>query len=255
MSDSISAHKLIESIDTIEKLFPICDKSYYKEIKLWIQNSQKFLFHDFILPKNHKVKNLIFTKLPFPFCYYEIRYKSDSRPLILLLRNHENGIIGDIARKNKFGLIEPQGLSYYFENYGNKLKIKMGFSNKYSKYLFSISELEDDCKKAIATVCFLNSFLSCSNIKTERNTPKKKINKIRTKKNKIPFFSYYTLKLDKNINNKKTNNEVVNSKKSPRIHFRRGHIRQLLNGKNIWVQHCVVGNKKNGIIHKGYEIV
>jgi hypothetical protein len=41
---------------------------------------------------------------------------------------------------------------------------------------------------------------------------------------------------------------------SPRLHDRRGHLRRLANGKNVWVKSCKVGDASKGAIFHDYAI-
>jgi len=41
---------------------------------------------------------------------------------------------------------------------------------------------------------------------------------------------------------------------SPALHLRRGHARQYSPGLYTWVQPCIVGNKKDGLVHKDYAV-
>ena len=41
---------------------------------------------------------------------------------------------------------------------------------------------------------------------------------------------------------------------SPRLHDRRGHLRRLQSGKNVWVKPCKVGDANKGIVFKDYQI-
>lgn len=41
---------------------------------------------------------------------------------------------------------------------------------------------------------------------------------------------------------------------SPRLHDRRGHLRRLKNGKNVWVKACKVGDAIKGAVWHDYEI-
>lgn len=41
---------------------------------------------------------------------------------------------------------------------------------------------------------------------------------------------------------------------SPRLHDRRGHLRRLRTGKNVWVRACKVGNAANGTVFHDYEV-
>ena len=40
-----------------------------------------------------------------------------------------------------------------------------------------------------------------------------------------------------------------------RQHLRRGHVRNLSDGRRIWVNSCVVGNPEKGRIEKGYRVL
>jgi hypothetical protein len=101
---------------------------------------------------------------------------------------------------------------------------------------------------------FLN-ILSCKNIKTKKIGSNKK--KSRAKK---PLFSYYVLQ----ITSGKESVDSSGSKNlwSNRVHLCRGHIKTYtaekpLFGKiigNIWVPPHARGNKKEGVIHKDYDI-
>jgi hypothetical protein len=41
---------------------------------------------------------------------------------------------------------------------------------------------------------------------------------------------------------------------SPRLHDRRGHLRRLRSGKNVWVKPCKVGDPTKGIVWKDYVL-
>lgn len=41
---------------------------------------------------------------------------------------------------------------------------------------------------------------------------------------------------------------------SPRLHDRRGHLRRLRSGKNVWVRDCKVGDPSKGIVFHDYKI-
>lgn len=41
---------------------------------------------------------------------------------------------------------------------------------------------------------------------------------------------------------------------SPRLHDRRGHLRRLRGGKNVWVRPCKVGDASLGAVFHDYEV-
>lgn len=98
---------------------------------------------------------------------------------------------------------------------------------------------------------FLN-FLNCKNVTRTENKPPERLAKARQKRGKQPFFSYWTLDLDKETKQKAES--LGGTHLSPRMHLRRGHPRQYAPEKWCWVQPCVVGKKEDGIVHKDYAL-
>lgn len=94
--------------------------------------------------------------------------------------------------------------------------------------------------------------LSCANVKTEDHAAPKFINSKRVAKGKLPFFSYKTLHLAWEVNDK--GEPQGGSHASPRLHFRRAHMRTLADGRRVMVQQCLVGDKSKGIITKEYAV-
>ncbi len=94
--------------------------------------------------------------------------------------------------------------------------------------------------------------LGCSNVITETNPAPQALNKKRAKAGKLPIFEYKTLHI--NVPGVRVEGRPLGgTHASPRVHLRRGHVRNLDNGKRVWVQACVVGSQ-HGMIHKDYKI-
>lgn len=92
--------------------------------------------------------------------------------------------------------------------------------------------------------------LQCNNVVAIENKPSR-VASMLAKSKKKPLFSTWTLHL------KQGNGESRNlggTHSPPRLHLRRGHIREYKPGKYTWVQACVVGRKELGIIHKDYAV-
>lgn len=94
--------------------------------------------------------------------------------------------------------------------------------------------------------------LRCVNVAVVDHPAPEKLNAKREARGKMPLFSFKTLALAV-PNIRRTGVELGGSHASPRIHLRRGHIRQLGDGRSVWVQSCVVGSK-HGVIHKDYRL-
>lgn len=96
--------------------------------------------------------------------------------------------------------------------------------------------------------------LSCSNIEYIDNPAPRFINEKRMKKGKAPFYTYKTLHIKIGDNENAQTVPGSGSHASPRMHLRRGHVRTLSDGRKIWVQHCIVGSKDDGIVEKDYML-
>lgn len=111
-----------------------------------------------------------------------------------------------------------------------------------------------DTSRETSAITQLCSALNCSNVKTNLLRPPTGMNFKRGKRKKTPFFEYKVLEL-MNDNGQYNSKSGHGSHASPRLHFRRGHPRWYKNkAKPIWVTHCVVGNKKNGLLVKDYAV-
>lgn len=98
--------------------------------------------------------------------------------------------------------------------------------------------------------------MTCKNVGFENiYTEDKNLNQRRINKGKIPFYETKVLTIDTHheINNE-TEEIKFDVKSCKKQHLRRGHIRRLKKGVNIWVNACVVGSKKLGLINKTYKV-
>lgn len=104
---------------------------------------------------------------------------------------------------------------------------------------------------AIATLGKFLSALNCTNVLKVENRPPKIKRRMQASKAKLAKYSYWTLQLD--LGQMKERQEHGGTHSSPRIHLRRGHVRQYAPGKYTWVQAHVVGDKGRGIVMKDYS--
>ena len=95
--------------------------------------------------------------------------------------------------------------------------------------------------------------LNCTNTSRVEHPAPKLISAKRAAKGKQPLFSYWTLRLPGGSEG--DGPPLGGTHASPRIHLRRGHIRQYAPGKYTWVDACVVGNKQAGMVAKDYALV
>lgn len=80
-----------------------------------------------------------------------------------------------------------------------------------------------------------------------------KLNKARAAKNRLPLCEYKQLIIN-NHAAAASSESRGGTHASPRLHFRRGHIRILPSGQKTTVAACVVGSKELGEIVKDYEV-
>lgn len=110
----------------------------------------------------------------------------------------------------------------------------------------------DDCTPVRMVLKFLSA-LNCTNVRRVEHIPPPKLQKARTKRGKVPLFSYWTLELDLGVSSTQSA-PLGGTHASPRVHLRRGHPRQYAPGQWTWVQPHAVGNKSLGMVHKDYAV-
>lgn len=98
--------------------------------------------------------------------------------------------------------------------------------------------------------------LSCTNVRSVDNSPPPALNKKRKKAGKLPLFTYKTLHIlsGERGSSHDPRADDAEAKRSPRLHFRRGHVRRIGGGRITWVQQCMVGNARLGMIEKAYAL-
>lgn len=96
--------------------------------------------------------------------------------------------------------------------------------------------------------------LNCSNVEQSDCLAPVKLNKKRLASGKLPLFDYKILTLKASQSKSTNNKHGTGNHASPRQHLRRGHIRRLKD-RQIWINDCMVGDSKKGIIKKDYNVV
>jgi len=124
------------------------------------------------------------------------------------------------------------------------------FIEEEGREVFLMSRVKD-IQTEVYTILEMCEALSCKNITTENHQDPSPKNARRIAKGKLPI--YETKILVVSVAKPQTNVGAGAGHSSPRQHLRRGHIRRLPIG-NIWVNSCVVGDAKKGIIGKSYAV-
>lgn len=106
--------------------------------------------------------------------------------------------------------------------------------------------------KSVAVAWSVFAVMACSNVRPMEHQPAEALNRKRQKAGKMPLVTYKTLEI---IAPSGRTESVASggTHASPRVHLRRGHIRRLSDGRTVWVQACVVG-QKHGMVVKDYRV-
>lgn len=104
----------------------------------------------------------------------------------------------------------------------------------------------------VKTVITFMKIVSCMNVAPKKEEFPKKLNKKRIAKGLLPSYDRHILIIHGKAGS--ANDALGGVHASPRLHFRRGHIRQYVDGKRVWVRECMVGKDSLGYVDKIYEV-
>lgn len=254
----MNVHKLIEDLKHAHKSrFSQKHPGDWEHLDILIpqlENSAKFEYDDDLIAfsDNQMLKAIRSLKLPYKNCYFDF-----GRGASVLASDNDDYVLLQPFYKRQEGwlFIPPQMLICMNKESGDLVSLAKETESK--ALLKEFLEDQEFCTLIAATASFIVRFvtiLNCSNVYINSNAAPGKLNKKRIKKGKVPLYEYKTLHFK--IPNKYSKKEgVINGgRNSPRVHLRRGHIRNC-GDVSIWVQPCVVGSKQRGIVHKDYDVV
>lgn len=98
----------------------------------------------------------------------------------------------------------------------------------------------------------LITFLATRGIQTEKIDPPERLSRATEKRRGVPLFSYHQIFVPKQ--NNKSRGTGLGTHASPRLHMRRGHIRNLPSGHMTWVRPCLVGYEDLGVVVTDYKV-
>ncbi|MEY2689152.1 MAG: hypothetical protein RL375_3350 [Pseudomonadota bacterium] len=195
-------------------------------------------------------------KLPFDTCYFEcdtddyVARATGNDKFSVVATNDASGVLMSCFTR----LVQPVRWKYLGA-------ARLRIDSSLGKYMTGFELLDqyrpdgliDYINRATSTVCKFLSALNCKNVSMVEHGPNKIIRQTIVKQGKKPLFRYWTLKLDLGPKGEQTS-RGSGAHASPALHLRRGHARQYSPGLYTWVQPCIVGNKKDGIVHKDYAV-
>ncbi len=228
---------------------------FYKRISNLLKKSIKFDFGDiansdiFDLNKESPMRSIKEVRqLPFDCCYFEHQNSMHHMTTGLVIEKTDNGAFGCLLlTDNKLTL------PWVIFDWNLDETISWHIDPTIHDQSDANSDLLQSFEDMILNFYVFIEILNCRNIEIKTYSYPPKINKKRIKKGKLPLFEYKTLHVSQKSNQGKNNSNSSKAKSSPRLHLRRGHIRRLASGGKIWVQACLVGEKKAGLVHKDYR--
>lgn len=114
-------------------------------------------------------------------------------------------------------------------------------------------QAEMNCLGAI--VISLMKMLECTNVEVKKEEFPKKLQKKRIAKGNMKGFDRHILVVKPSKYLKEDFPDMEKgTHASPRLHFRRGHIRHLQKGVSVWVRDCMVGKADKGFVDKDYKV-
>jgi len=115
------------------------------------------------------------------------------------------------------------------------------------------AQLQLDSRDEVMMVTQACCVLNCANVETRDFLPNPRLNAARLAKGKQPFFTYKVLQLEDTTPAKSVSAGGTHA--APRAHLRRGHIRHLASGRDVWVRNTLVNaGTSAGVVVKDYRL-
>jgi len=174
---------------------------------------------------------------PSDVCWYEFDFKADDGEHVILgiMTIHSNSNYHHIVLRRKSG----------------RWMIRHTVGSTPDGFLINPPESKDEAMQLIAFRNVVLSSMRCTNVNKREHKPDSKLQQSRARDGKGPLFSYWTLHI---CGESRHTVGGIGSHNSPRLHIRRGHIREYKTGLFTWVQSCLVGNGDSGYVHKDYHV-
>lgn len=185
-------------------------------------------------------------RLPFDLCWFE--GKLGAKRIAFLCDNQPEGF-GFLCFSDVFGMWLLLGAGQVRARASEK-GLPSGLPEVSS---FPETGRFDIFGMLICILCEFLSALNCVNVERVCHSVDPALQKRRNKRGRRPMFDFWTLAIDLHRGREEAGDRG-GSHSSPRVHLRRGHARQHKPGEYTWVRPCVVGEKKEGMVHKEYAV-
>lgn len=202
-----------------------------------------------------------FFKLPSPLCLFQVTHGMDAH--MFLAKEAAEGGAFDVVRfgmRAGYGRWEESALKVTIFDDGHYYCTDRHTGERIDPATLKYDVTGETCPseeaysfEAIRRIGLSLEVFLCSNVIQVEQHPGKMTNRRRIEKGKIPFFTYRTLHVTGDAA-PRGDDEAQGTHASPRLHFRRGHIRKMADGRRIWVRSCLVGDKSRGFSGHDYKV-
>ncbi|QRM35130.1 hypothetical protein [Microvirga sp. VF16] len=215
------------------------------------------------LPHPSSNDALLMGHLPYPVCYFEFdadgAERDDGTPVgqirMMVLARDLGGEVSSVFFRS-----HPPGDRYFSMGFGARWRVEDGEVLWEPDLLTDQmpTDLEDEEHLKRVTAIFLApvlSYLALLNrpgAEVTRVVPPAKLAASRQKSGKPPLFDFHRVKFMGNERTSSTRDGAESDRAGPRLHMRKGHVRRLALGKEIWIRSTIVGRASAGALGKDF---
>jgi hypothetical protein len=186
---------------------------------------------------------------PYKATYFDFAIDHGTMPLAVYVceipSHPESWAIHAFARADKLGWIDL-GMTAFVSPAGLDIQ-PMFLEEEYVDFQRTIEFL----RYAVDWLMFAIALLSAHGVTTELVVAPQRLNARRAKSAKPPLFEHRIVRI---AGTPKDGSELSDEqvRASPRLHWRRGHLRSMVSGIRVLVRPCLVGNPQAGFVSHDY---
>jgi hypothetical protein len=201
--------------------------------------------------------------LPYPVCYFEFdadgAERDDGTPVgqirMMVLARDLGGEISSVFFRS-----HPPGDRYFSMGFGARWRVEDGevlwepdlLTDQMPADLENAEHLKRVTAIFLAPVLSYLTLLNRPGAEVTRVVPPAKLAAARQKSGKPPLFDFHRVKFTGNERTSSTRGGEKSDRAGPRLHMRKGHVRRLASGKEIWIRSTIVGHASAGALGKDF---
>jgi hypothetical protein len=216
-----------------------------------------------MLPHPSSNDALLMGHLPYPVCYFEFDADGAERDdgtsigqiRMMVLARELDGEISSVFFRS-----HPPGDRYFSMGFGARWRVENGevlwepdlLTDQMPADLEDAEHLERVTAIFLVPVLSYLTLLNRPGAEVTRVVPPTKLVISRQKSGKPPLFDYHRVKFTGNDRTSSVSGNEESDRAGPRLHMRKGHVRRLASGKEIWIRSTIVGHASAGALGKDY---